>query len=134
MFADEFEIAPAGRALDASIRVPGSKSITNRAMLLAAMADGTSLIDSVLLSEDTYSMAAALRTLAQMPAAGRRIAVLGRMGELGVLSRSGHQSVGEIAAELNRQGLSTRRGTPWRFQYVAAALRSQNPTGFPAAA
>jgi 3-phosphoshikimate 1-carboxyvinyltransferase len=63
VFADEFEIAPAGRALDASIRVPGSKSITNRAMLLAAMADGTSLIDSVLLSEDTYSMAAALRAL-----------------------------------------------------------------------
>jgi DNA invertase Pin-like site-specific DNA recombinase len=29
-----------------------------------------------------------------------------------------------IAAELNRQGLRTRRGTAWRFQYVAHAIRS----------
>jgi DNA invertase Pin-like site-specific DNA recombinase len=30
----------------------------------------------------------------------------------------------EIAAELNRQGLTTRRGTAWRFQYVAEGLRA----------
>jgi DNA invertase Pin-like site-specific DNA recombinase len=29
-----------------------------------------------------------------------------------------------IADELNRQGYTTRRGTAWRFQYVAAALRA----------
>jgi DNA invertase Pin-like site-specific DNA recombinase len=29
-----------------------------------------------------------------------------------------------IADELNRQGLTTRRGTGWRFQYVADALRA----------
>jgi hypothetical protein len=28
-----------------------------------------------------------------------------------------------IAGELNRQGFTTRRGTAWRFQYVAEALR-----------
>jgi UDP-N-acetylmuramoyl-tripeptide--D-alanyl-D-alanine ligase len=55
--------------------------------------------------DDTYnanpdSMAAALRTLAQMPAAGARIAVLGRMGELGAQSETGHRTVGELAAEL----------------------------------
>ena len=33
-----------------------------------------------------------------MPAAGRRIAVLGRMGELGAESERGHREVGEVAA------------------------------------
>jgi hypothetical protein len=30
----------------------------------------------------------------------------------------------QIAAELNRQGFATRRGTAWRFQCVAEALRA----------
>ena len=34
-----------------------------------------------------------------MPAAGRRIAVLGRMGELGAEAERGHRLVGEVAAE-----------------------------------
>jgi UDP-N-acetylmuramyl pentapeptide synthase len=63
------------------------------------------LIRGVHILDDTYnanpdSMAAALRTLSQMPAAGRRIAVLGRMAELGSESERGHLSVGEVAAEI----------------------------------
>ena len=83
MFPPEIEIAPAERPFDATISVPGSKSITNRALLLAAMADGSSVIDSVLLSEDTYSMTAALRTLGidvGMDEANRIITVHGRGG------------------------------------------------------
>ena len=45
-------------------------------------------------------MVAALETLAHMPMTGRRIAVLGRMGELGALAEAGHQRVGEAAARL----------------------------------
>ncbi|XHR28322.1 MAG: UDP-N-acetylmuramoyl-tripeptide--D-alanyl-D-alanine ligase [Chthoniobacteraceae bacterium] len=53
--------------------------------------------------DDTYnanpdSMRAALRTLATLPVKGRRIAVLGRMGELGGESERGHRSVGAEAA------------------------------------
>ena len=43
------------------------------------------------------------------------------------LKREGRTLRG-IAAELNRSGLKTRRGTAWRFQYVAHALRSTNAT------
>jgi DNA invertase Pin-like site-specific DNA recombinase len=49
--------------------------------------------------------------------------------EQGVLSRirelraAGH-TTRQIADELNRQGFTTRRGTAWRFQYVAEALRA----------
>lgn len=54
--------------------------------------------------DDTYnanpdSTCAALRTLAQWPAEGSRIAVLGRMGELGTHAEDGHRQVGRVAAE-----------------------------------
>jgi len=60
---DEIEIVPLRHPLATSIRVPGSKSITNRALLLAAMADGRSTISAAGLNDDTRRMAAALGTL-----------------------------------------------------------------------
>lgn len=46
--------------------------------------------------------------------------ILDRMQEL---KAAGFSTRG-IADELNRQGFTTRRGTPWRFQYVAEALKA----------
>jgi DNA invertase Pin-like site-specific DNA recombinase len=40
-------------------------------------------------------------------------------------SQAAARSTRQIAADLNRRGLTTRRGTPWRFQYVATILRHQ---------
>src|SRR5262249_48868295 len=48
---------------DCTVRVPGSKSITNRALLLAALAAGESTLDGVLWSDDTRYMVEALRQL-----------------------------------------------------------------------
>lgn len=44
-------------------RVPGSKSITNRALILAALAEGESRLEGVLDSDDTRHMRAALEAL-----------------------------------------------------------------------
>jgi 3-phosphoshikimate 1-carboxyvinyltransferase len=52
-------IAPRG-ALDARVRVPGSKSITNRALVVAALADGDSHLEGTLDSDDTRVMRSAL--------------------------------------------------------------------------
>lgn len=49
--------------LDAVVHVPGSKSLTNRALLLAALADGAGVLDNILLAEDSSLMVAALRAL-----------------------------------------------------------------------
>jgi 3-phosphoshikimate 1-carboxyvinyltransferase len=53
----------AARPLDATVVVPGSKSITNRALLVAALADGPSELTGALHSDDTRYMAAALNEL-----------------------------------------------------------------------
>jgi len=49
--------------MTATITVPGSKSLTNRALLLAALAKGKSTIHNILLSDDTHVMIAALKEL-----------------------------------------------------------------------
>ncbi|WP_141013950.1 3-phosphoshikimate 1-carboxyvinyltransferase [Nocardioides sambongensis] len=64
--------APTATApVEARVRLPGSKSITNRALVLAALADGPSVVRRALRSRDTELMAAALRTLgAEVDTAG----------------------------------------------------------------
>lgn len=47
----------------ANVRIPGSKSITNRALLLAALAEGDSVLENVLFSDDTIALINALRGL-----------------------------------------------------------------------
>ncbi|MEO9139771.1 MAG: 3-phosphoshikimate 1-carboxyvinyltransferase [Jatrophihabitans sp.] len=57
-------VAPrASRAVSATIVVPGSKSLTNRLLLLAAVAEGPSRLEGALQARDTLLMAQALRTL-----------------------------------------------------------------------
>lgn len=60
---DLIEIIPLTQPVHAEITVPGSKSITNRALILAALADGEVTLTGALWSEDTQVMTEALRTL-----------------------------------------------------------------------
>ncbi|MCE3014937.1 MAG: 3-phosphoshikimate 1-carboxyvinyltransferase [Pirellula sp.] len=56
-------ISPVVGPVSGTVRVPGSKSITNRAIICAAMARGESVLSGVLDSEDTRVMVDAWRTL-----------------------------------------------------------------------
>ncbi|MEX2140194.1 MAG: 3-phosphoshikimate 1-carboxyvinyltransferase [Pirellulales bacterium] len=53
---DRLEIQTARRPIRGAIRPPGSKSITNRALVCAALADGVSTLTGALDSEDTRVM------------------------------------------------------------------------------
>ncbi|MDP9455518.1 MAG: 3-phosphoshikimate 1-carboxyvinyltransferase [Actinobacteria bacterium] len=59
-FPDELEIKPLGHPVDATVRVPGSKSVTNRALIVAALAEGRSRIVNPLFSDDSYWLMDAL--------------------------------------------------------------------------
>jgi 3-phosphoshikimate 1-carboxyvinyltransferase len=56
-------VRPLGHAVDARLTIPGSKSLSNRALILAAMAEGTTMLSGLLRSDDTYWCADALRRL-----------------------------------------------------------------------
>jgi 3-phosphoshikimate 1-carboxyvinyltransferase len=59
----KIEIEPPRRPLVGQVWLPGSKSITNRALLLAALAAGRSELSGFLASDDTFHMVAALRAM-----------------------------------------------------------------------
>ncbi len=59
----ERQIIPIPHPLHAAVRVPGSKSLTNRALLIAALANGTTRLTNALFSDDSRYFAKALQTL-----------------------------------------------------------------------
>jgi UDP-N-acetylmuramoyl-tripeptide--D-alanyl-D-alanine ligase len=143
----EFTILEGAHRCRAKVPVPGLHMVQNALLAVAAgRAFGLSLeecaaglatapltkarlqireINGVQFVDDSYnanpdSMKAALRTLIDLEADGRRIAVLGEMGELGLESDRGHREVGEEAAALGIDRLITigERGA-----LIAAAAR-----------
>jgi 3-phosphoshikimate 1-carboxyvinyltransferase len=63
MLPDLIEIVPPPRPKPATVVLPGSKSLTNRALILAALASGPVTLRGALWSEDTQAMAECLRRL-----------------------------------------------------------------------
>src|ERR1700730_10285447 len=123
----EFTILEGGHRCRARLSVPGLHMVQNALLAVAAgRAFGVLLeecavglatapltkarlqikeINGVQFLDDSYnanpdSMKAALRTLVELDADGKRIAVLGEMRELGAESQRGHEEVGEEAAAL----------------------------------
>jgi UDP-N-acetylmuramoyl-tripeptide--D-alanyl-D-alanine ligase len=123
----KFQLHAFGKVVAAQLPVPGIHMVRNALLAVGvghafgmsieeAAAGLTNLqltkgrleqkvVRGVQVLDDTYnanpdSMKAALLTLSQMSTNGRRIAVLGRMGELGSESERGHRSVGQAASDL----------------------------------
>ena len=79
------EIQPAAGPVNASIQPPGSKSLTNRALPIAALAAGTTTLTGVLDSDDTQAMIESLIKVGakiQHDRENRRVIVEGMAGEL----------------------------------------------------
>lgn len=58
-----YEVQPVSGPIEGSVRPPGSKSITNRALIVAALAQGTTHLTGVLDSQDTQVMIESLNRL-----------------------------------------------------------------------
>ncbi|HRQ22046.1 MAG TPA: 3-phosphoshikimate 1-carboxyvinyltransferase [Anaerolineales bacterium] len=79
------KITPIPHPLDATICVPGSKSLTNRALLISALANGTTRITNALFSDDSRYFANALKTLdfdVQFDEANHEMTVTGLGGRI----------------------------------------------------
>ncbi len=82
----KIEIQPVTQTVTNSIQPPGSKSLTNRALIVAAMAEGKSRLTSALDSDDTRVMIESLQRLGvdvQHDPASATIEVHGTGGKLG---------------------------------------------------
>jgi 3-phosphoshikimate 1-carboxyvinyltransferase len=77
------KITPISHPLSATVRVPGSKSLTNRALLIASLANGTTHLTNALFSDDSRYFAKALQTLGfdiQLDEANHTMTVTGLNG------------------------------------------------------
>ena len=88
-FPAELEITPLDRTPDATIRVPGSKSVTNRALLVAALADGPSRITNPLFADDSYWLLDALVRLGIDVSASSERSEVHVNGQSGLIEASG---------------------------------------------
>jgi len=79
------KILPISHPLNSAVRVPGSKSLTNRALLIASLANGKTHITNALFSDDSRYFAKALQTLGfdvQLDESDHEMAVTGLGGEI----------------------------------------------------
>ncbi|MCS7051847.1 MAG: 3-phosphoshikimate 1-carboxyvinyltransferase, partial [Thermomicrobium sp.] len=86
-YPDRLAMRPVERPVDADVQLPGSKSLTNRALVLAALATGTSVLEGALVSEDSLVMVDSLCRLGipvELDETTARIVVQGQGGRIPV--------------------------------------------------
>jgi 3-phosphoshikimate 1-carboxyvinyltransferase len=98
----EITLRPLSRPVDQSITLPGSKSLTNRALLVAALAHGRSELEGVLLADDTHLMADGLAALGVPVLVNRKTLCATAVG------CSGHWPSSEAALECGNAGTVMR--------------------------
>ena len=101
-FPERLEIGPLGRPVDANVVVPGSKSVTNRAMLVAALADGVSTIQNPLFSDDPYYL---MESLARL---GFEVRVDSEAGEVRIAGLGGGIPRGDVGVFVGNAGTVAR--------------------------
>src|SRR5206468_8827879 len=82
---DELTIEPIATPFDLTMSPPGSKSLTNRALVLAALGDGVSELTNVLFADDTLVMLECLGKLGFSPEIDRQsntVRITGRAGKI----------------------------------------------------
>lgn len=118
-------IQPLTRSFDASLELPGSKSITNRYLLLAALATGTSTLERVLVADDIGAMLDCIESIGarcELAAGGTFATVKGTGGAVATTGRAFARQSGTTARFI-APVLALTAG-PWELD-GAAQLRSR---------
>ncbi len=105
-FADPYAVRPLGFALDTDVSVPGSKSLTNRAVLVAAAAAGATKLRGVLASDDTDAMFEVVRMV------GASV-VRDEAEASAVVTGLGGPPVGSARIDVRRSGTTARFVVPF---------------------
>ena len=95
-------VEPIDHPVDATLTVPGSKSLTNRALVCASLASGTSTIDDALVADDSLAMRTALTAL------GAGIDHDPDTGRLTVTGTGGALRAGPAALDMRLSGTTSR--------------------------
>ena len=80
---ENYRVKRLSEPVDWVVEVPGSKSMTNRALLMAALGDGRTVLEGVLFSDDSRYFIGSLKSLGfevDVDEAGKRVAVNGLNG------------------------------------------------------
>jgi 3-phosphoshikimate 1-carboxyvinyltransferase len=99
---DSLLLRPLDRPPDVRVRVPGSKSITNRALLCAALAPGHSRLTGALFAEDTRAMLTAVAAL------GADVTVDEARGTVDVVGTDVRRPSTERRVEARQSGTTSR--------------------------
>jgi 3-phosphoshikimate 1-carboxyvinyltransferase len=99
---DPFPIAPVAGSLAARAWVPGSKSVTNRALVCAALAEGRSRLDGALFADDTVAMIGVLEAL------GIGVSVEERLATIEVTGCAGAVPPTDAAIDTRQSGTTSR--------------------------
>ena len=102
------------KKIDWQVTVPGSKSMTNRALLMAALADGKTLLNGVLFSDDSRNFLGSLKSLGfevAIDEQAKEVAVTGLNGLLPVKSGEIYVGSAGTAARFLTAMLALAEGT-----------------------
>ena len=121
------DVAPRREAVTGSITVPGSKSVSNRALILAGMAEGKTALTGLLRSDDIYWCAWSLRQLG----VGVEIE-----GDLARIKGNGRKRPASARLHVGSAGTAARflpallaAGDEGEFKVTASEQMSSRPVG-----
>ncbi len=99
-------IEPLVAPVDADVVIPGSKSITNRALVAAALADGITELRGVLDADDTQAMLGVIQAL------GAEVEPLPEADAYSITGTAGQLTPGPITIDVRMSGTTARFATP----------------------
>ena len=112
--SENYKVKKLDKPVDWTVEVPGSKSMTNRALLIAALADGRSLLKGVLFSDDSRYFLSSLQSLGfevAIDETAKQVAITGLNGRIPVESGEIYVGSAGTAARFLTAMLAMAKGT-----------------------